>query len=318
MLKLLFLTIILYIIIQHLMDETDDNQSNKIQDEKSSTPKKELEQKSKINPINSYETSKAETPFAKPEPRVNDVKNRAGTVANIQVPKIISEGRIVSESRSVNKQQLANTREPFADKPQLVEAPQIEEVTYDKPNPWSRIIIDQRQEYPYLFHIKVKIPSLNDFENWKQIIPNIGFDPRTGELVIPSKDEASAIALANLIVINFGGQMSLKDILEKNLIQISVAKAKSYDVVQNKLREQIMENLYGKQFNSSQTSFEKDLAKKNEPFCNTNNMQQTQQNNGRIDFTSETFTDTFEHFSDNANNDGNGIEAWDGNDFSFF
>ncbi len=315
MLKLLFLTIILYIIIQHLMDETDDNQSNKIQDEKSSTPKKGLEQKPKINPINSYETSKAETPFAKPEPRVNDVKNRAGTVANIQVPKIIAEGRIVSESRPVNKQQLANTREPFADRPQLVEEPQVEEVVYDKPNPWSKIIIDQRQEYPYLFHIKVKIPSLNDFENWKQIIPNIGFDPRTGELIIPSKDEASAIALANLIVINFGGQISLKDILEKNLIQISVAKAKSYDVVQNKLREQIMENLYGKQFNASQTSFEKDLAKKNEPFVNTNNMQQ---NNGRVDFTSEAFTDTFEHFSDNANNEENGIEAWDGNDFSFF
>ncbi len=319
------MTIILYIIIQHLMDETDDSQlktQSKIKDEKSSTPKPQ----SKIYPLNSYELSKAETPFAKSEPRVNDVSNRAGTVATIQVPKIISEGRKVNEiiPKPTATSNTNAGRESFADRPQYVEAPQIEEVVYDRPNPWSKIIIDQRQEYPYLFHIRVKIPSLNDFENWKQIVPNIGFDPRTGELIIPSKDEASAIALANLIVINFTGQISLKDILEKNLIQISVAKAKSYDVVQNKLREQIMENLFGKQFNASQTSFEKDLAKKPEQFCNArandnsnlNNQQNQQQSNGRIDFTSDTFTDTFEHFSDNSNGQ-EGIEAWDGNDFSY-
>jgi hypothetical protein len=50
---------------------------------------------------------------------------------------------------------------------------------------------------------------------WK-IIPNINFDPRAGELIIPSKDEPSALALANLILINFSGQMSLQNILEKN------------------------------------------------------------------------------------------------------
>jgi hypothetical protein len=152
---------------------------------------------------------------------------------------------------------------------------------------------------------------LNDFENWKQVVPNIGFDPKTGEIIIPSKDEASAIALANLIVINFSGQISLKDILDKNLIQISVAKAKSFDVVQNKLREQIMENLYGKQFNASQSSFEKDLAKKPEPFSNTN-----QKSNNRIDFTNDSFTDTFEHFSEN-NNIEDSVEAWNGDDFSY-
>jgi hypothetical protein len=99
--------------------------------------------------------------------------------------------------------------------------------------------------------------------------------------------------------------MSLKDIIDKNLIQVSVAKAK-YGVVQNKLREQIMENLYGKQFNASQTSFEKDLAKNQEPII---------ANEPKVDFKSENFTDTFEHFSDN--NVDEDIEAWDGNDFSY-
>ena len=57
------------------------------------------------------------------------------------------------------------------------------------------------------------------------------------------------------------------------------------------------------------TSFQKDLAKKQEQITDTNN------ENNKVDFKSENFTDTFEHFSDNNNEEG--IEAWDGNDFSY-
>ncbi len=116
-------------------------------------------------------------------------------------------------------------------------------------NPWSRVLYNPNDDYPYYFYIKIRIPSLNDYESWKQIIPNLNFDPRTGELIIPSKDEPSALALANLIVVNFTGQLSLDNILEKNLIQISVTKAKSHEVVQNKLREQIVNNLQGNNYN---------------------------------------------------------------------
>ncbi len=111
--------------------------------------------------------------------------------------------------------------------------------------PWTRVLYNPNDEYSYYFYIKLKIPSLNDYENWKKVIPNLNFDPRTGELIIPSKDEASALALTNLIIVNFMGQLSLDEILQKKLIQISVAKAQKHEVVQNKLREQIMDNLYG-------------------------------------------------------------------------
>jgi len=285
MLQLVFLTIILYIIIQHFMDETDDNQ-HKIKDERKSIKKDELIKKTNSPyPVNS-------------EISINQdkVNNISGMVSIVQTPKILSEGKILNKETFVNLKQ----SDPKS---------QVKEVVFDKPNPWSKIIVNQTQEYPYLFHIRVKIPSLNDFENWKMVIPNLEFDPRTGELIIPSKDEPSAIALANLIVINFSGQICLNDILDKNLIGISVNKAKSYEVVQNKLREQIMENLYGKQFNVSQTSFQKDLAIKQEQITDTNN------ENNKVDFKSENFTDTFEHFSDNNNEEG--IEAWDGNDFSY-
>ena len=269
------------------MDETDEDQIKiKVEDKIDIKSKKEsIKLNTDPKPVNSEILITSDSS-----------NNRSGMVSIVQVPKIISEGKIIS-------------KEKFTENKQPVPKSQVKEVLFDKPNPWSKIIIDQTQEYPYLFCIKVKIPSLNDFENWKLVVPNLEFDPRTGELIIPSQDEPSAIALANLIVINFSGQISLKDILDKNLIGISVSKSKSFEVVQNKLREQIMENLYGKQFNISQTSFEKDLAKKQETVIDTNNK------SNKLDFTSENFTDTFEQFSDD--NQKEGIDAWDGNDFSY-
>jgi hypothetical protein len=169
-------------------------------------------------------------------------------------------------------------------------------------------ILNEEDEYPYYFHIKISIPSLNDYQVWKQIVPNIDFNPKTGELIIPSKEEASALALANLICINFSGQMSVENILNKNLIQISIAKARNYDVVQNKLREQIMENIYGKSVTKVQTSFERDLA-----------MNGIDNKNNKIDFSSEQFTDTFEQFTEKSNNTNTNviIEAYDGSDYSY-
>jgi hypothetical protein len=119
-------------------------------------------------------------------------------------------------------------------------------IDYDKPNPWTKIIFDSTQEYNFNFFIKIKIPSLNDYEKWKEIIPNLDFIPKTGELVIPAKDEPSALALANLIISNLMGYLSINDILEKNLIQISISKCKSHEIVQNKIRLQIVDMLYPK------------------------------------------------------------------------
>lgn len=180
---------------------------------------------------------------------------------------------------------------------------QIQE--FDYPNPWSKIVYIEDDEYPYYFHFKVVIPSLNDFEKWKGIIPNIDFSPNSKELIIPSKDEASALAIANLICINFSGQMSIHDILSKDLIRISIMKAKTYEVVRNKLKEQIMEVLYGKPFNKVQTNYEEDLAKNNDI-----------SNNKPTSLKSENFRDTFEHFSNNMNNN-NEISAYDSSNYSY-
>ena len=124
-------------------------------------------------------------------------------------------------------------------------------IDFDKPNPWTKVICDKSQEYHYNFYIKIIIPSLNNYQEWKEIIPNIDFIPKTGELIIPAKDEPSALALANLIISNLMGYLSINDILEKKLIQISIAKCKSHEIVQNKIRQQIIDMLYPNNINLS-------------------------------------------------------------------
>ena len=129
-----------------------------------------------------------------------------------------------------------------------------------EPKPWTQIIYTYNEEFPFRFFLKVRVPGLNDYQAWKQIIPNLDFDSKTGEIIIPSKDEAGALAIGNLIVSNFGGQLSIETILEKNLIPISINKAQQYEMVRTKLRDQISEALQGKPVNSN-NDYEKDLAK---------------------------------------------------------
>jgi len=166
--------------------------------------------------------------------------------------------------------------------------PQI--ITYDTPNPWSKIIIYDNKEYNYHFYIKIHIPSLNAYENWKQIIPNLNFNATTRELIIPSKDEQSALALINLIYMNFMGQISLTNILEKNLIKISINKCKAYKVIENKIRDQINDNLNGNVNAKINVLYEKDLSsiqnsdQKNSKKINFLNMDTNNElNNRRLD-----------------------------------
>lgn len=135
-----------------------------------------------------------------------------------------------------------------------------EEIVYNNPDPWTKLIIDKNNEYPYFYHIKITIPSLNDLMKWKEIIPNIEFNPNSGELIIPSKDEGSALAITNLIISNLYNNLSLDDIISDQLIQVSIAKAQSHELVRNKLKEQILAATNNKTVAKPSSNFERDLA----------------------------------------------------------
>lgn len=134
------------------------------------------------------------------------------------------------------------------------------------PKPWTKVIYKYHEKYPFYFYIKIKIPSLNDYDNWKKIIPNLDFDPRIGEIIIQCDNEETALSIANLILSNFKGDLSMEEILNKNLIDISISKALKYKIVKNKLIEQIMLNSNEKpqeSFSDTQT-FATDSAKQND------------------------------------------------------
>lgn len=136
-------------------------------------------------------------------------------------------------------------------------------------NPWTQVTYKYNDEFPFSFFIKIKIPSLNDFQAWKNLLPNLNFDSKTGELIISTIDEATALAIANLIITNFQGHITIDNIINKNLLSVSVNKAREFELIRNKLREQIMNTQHVAQ-NELKSDYEQDLAKK-ENFMETRN-----------------------------------------------
>ena len=296
--KLFLFLIISYIITNEFFDNNKEIKSNRVKCDNVKT--------------NNIKTNNVKTNNIKQNEKFININENNSSKLIHEYNDIIIEAKF-NDNNQPEEIEIKNINEPENN---------IQE--FDRPYPWTKIIYDKGEEYPYMYHIKIIIPSLNDFERWKQIIPNIDFNPNSRELIIPSKDEASALAIANLICINFSGQMSMTDILNKDLIRISISKAKTHDVVKNKLREQIMEVLYGKSFNTIQTNYEKDLAKNgieqnnslpNKSQSPSPSSTPTVIDNKPMTLTSENFRDTFHHFSDNQNN--NEIDAFDNSNYSF-
>ena len=220
MLKLFYISIILFIIYQYITDDYRVIEDTPVEIKKVFTPSNSL-LTSSYNFINPY--------------------------TNTNVNPILDIANVVRHQNNKTINHFTNTNEDDDDI-----------IDFNSSNPWTKIVKSKDDEYPYHFYLKINIPSLNDYTTWLQVIPNLGFDPRSGELIIPSKDEISALAIANLICINFAGRISITEILNKNLIPISINKARKHKVVQKKLREQIKEHIYGKPIMKGNTDFEKD------------------------------------------------------------
>ena len=160
---------------------------------------------------------------------------------------------------------------------------------FNNSEPWTKIVYRYNKETPYYFYMKVKIPSLNDYENWKNIITNLHFNPTKGELIIPSKDEETALALGNLMVSTFNGDLTLQEIINRDLIAISITKAFKYEVVKNKIKEQLIAGL---------------------DYKNTKNTKNITHDTPKSDFNYN------KNDSNNLNN-LNSFEAYEGSEFSF-
>ena len=298
MLKLFFISIILFVIYHYITDN--------------SIVIKDAPENTDITPIN--------LPKSNSYSLINSVETNVKplNIADIFKPRT----NIINPS--INKLNFFDNSEKFVDNESKKKSVRFSsdildddsEQEYKMLNPWSQIIKTKDEDYPYHFYLKINIPSLNDYTTWLQVIPNLGFDPQSGELIIPSKDEISALAIANLIAINFSGKISLTDILNKNLIPISINKARKHKIVQKKLREQIREHIYGKTLMKENTDFEQDLAIKTQ--TNTDNITNDLTTMVAAPKSQSEFKDTFKHFTDQPMENNYNIDPYDGNDFSYF
>ncbi len=171
---------------------------------------------------------------------------------------------------------------------------------YD-PQPWTKIIYKYGNSDPYNFYIKAKIPSLNDYENWKNYLTNINFDPRSGEIIISCQDEETALSIANLLVTNFKGDIKFEEIVNKDLIGISIIKCKKYEVVKNKIKEQIIQNMVVKATN----------------FNDLNKQMESKQKNVQVKNDDNESNNYFYYSNANNKKKNNEFDAYDGNEYSF-
>jgi hypothetical protein len=129
------------------------------------------------------------------------------------------------------------------------------EIIIKNQRPWKKII--QHNGYNQYFLI-LDVLSYNNIQSWQRIIP--GLEIKNNELTLPAVNEADALAIANLIISNCNNLISFNDIMNKDLIDISIQKARNYELVRNKLRDQISNH------SSSDRSIERNMNKSIETY----------------------------------------------------
>ena len=172
-------------------------------------------------------------------------------------------------------------------------------ITFEQPQPWTKIIFDEQNKYPYTFFINLDIPSFNDYHNWKQIIPTLNFLPHTKELTISTVNEEIALAIINLIIITFSNKLTLDDIISKDLINISITKVQESSDVKITFKNQIIQYLYSPQKNTNKQ--------------NTTQYDEQQLNASGLVLDSQTSSVNEQQ----QNNNMNFISAYDGSDYSY-
>jgi hypothetical protein len=120
-------------------------------------------------------------------------------------------------------------------------------IKFDEPNPWTQIYVGNNINKYYLkinniekYKDKIKI------DTWEQI-PFIRKDLIHNEdnmLIIVTNNEKEALVVSNVLLSYIVGDLTLDNIIEKDLIYTSLQKAQRYELVVNKLRELIKDNLY--------------------------------------------------------------------------
>ncbi len=123
---------------------------------------------------------------------------------------------------------------------------ETEEKNFDKPNPWNKI-----QYFTHINKYYIKINNINEHVEkimlWKSlpIIKSdlIDIDIDNDYLILKTYSEEEALVICNLIINYINNNLTINDIVAKNLINYSINKAKRYKLIKTKLSELIKEGV---------------------------------------------------------------------------
>lgn len=112
------------------------------------------------------------------------------------------------------------------------------EITSTVHEPWDKIDVDKDK---HKYYIKINNFDENKFLEWKKLPIKIDYDVDNKYLIIKTKSEENALAIANLFISCMNNEIDFQYIVDNDMINISRLKAKTYKMVKKKLIELIKE-----------------------------------------------------------------------------
>jgi hypothetical protein len=121
-----------------------------------------------------------------------------------------------------------------------------DEIIFDEPNPWNKI-----QYFSHINKYYIEINKINEHIEkimlWKSlpIIKSdlIDIDIENNYLILKTNSEEESLVVCNLIINHINNNLTINDIISKNLINYSINKAKRFKLIGTKLTELIKEGL---------------------------------------------------------------------------
>jgi hypothetical protein len=122
-----------------------------------------------------------------------------------------------------------------------------EEKIFEKPNPWNKI-----QYFTHINKYYIQIDTLNEHIEkimlWKSLpiikTDLIDIDIDNNYLILKTHSEEEALVICNLIINHINNNLTINDIVSKNLINYSINKAKRFKLISSKLTELIKEGIH--------------------------------------------------------------------------
>tara|TARA_Y100000389_G_C17379824_1_gene473720 strand:- start:453 stop:1220 length:768 start_codon:yes stop_codon:yes gene_type:complete len=139
-------------------------------------------------------------------------------------------------------------------------------INFENPNPWNKIIINDINKK---FFLKIYNYNEEKFIKWKTLIKNLDYDINTKELIIQEPENVS-LAITHLILSNFNNEINFEEIINHNLIDISIEKTNIKNVTK-RLKSLIKKSIHPDTSNINQVNTEV-LNEKPLNLFNTNNI----------------------------------------------